>query len=159
MNKVVKLSILLIGVVFLTASCSTVNQSVREANILVELNKDDFEFSEQVIGEAETTQIFGIDFKRLFKKESGHTISTSVASDISTEQKVLLNSYFNLPVIGQVVGDKTASYALYSLFSANPGYDVIFYPQYKIEVRKPIGLGFIVKKTKVEVKARMAKLK
>jgi hypothetical protein len=160
MNKnVLIVSVTAIVMLFFGASCSTMNQSIREANILVELNKDDFEFSDQVIGRAETTQIFGIDFKRLFRKEGGHTISTSVASDISTEQKVQFNSYFNLPVIGQVVGDKTASYALYSLFSANPGYDVIFYPQYKIEVRKPIGLGFIVKKTKVEVKARMAKLK
>lgn len=141
------------------SSCTAINHSVREANILVELNKDDFELSEQVVGRAERTQIFGIDFKRLFKKQGGHTISTSISSDISSEQRAVFNSFYNLPVIGQVVGDRTASYALYNLFNENPGYDVVFYPQYIIQVRKPIGLGFIVKKTKVEVKARMGKLK
>lgn len=159
MKNVLILSVSVIAFLILGTSCSTMNQSVREANILIELNKDDFELSEQVIGRAEQTLIFGIDFKRLFKKESGHTMSTSVASDISAEQKAVLNSYYNLPIIGQVLNDRTASYALYTLFSENPGYDVVFYPQYKIQVRKPIGLGFIVKKTKVEVKARMGKLK
>lgn len=103
------------------SSCTAINHSVREANILVELNKDDFELSEQVVGRAERTQIFGIDFKRLFKKQGGYTISTSISSDISSEQRAVFNSFYNLPVIGQVVGDRTASYALYNLFNENPG--------------------------------------
>lgn len=145
--------------IFALTSCTTMNQSIREANILIELNKDDFEFSEQVIGRAQCTQIFGIDFKRLFKKERGNTIPSSISSEIGSEQRSAINMYYNLPIIGQVLGDKTANYALYNMFSENKGYDVIFYPQYKIQVEKPLLFGFIVKKTKVQVTARMAKLK
>jgi hypothetical protein len=42
----------------------------------------------------------------------------------------------------------------------NKGYDVIFYPQYTTKVSKPVlGMGFLMKITKVEVKARLGKLK
>jgi hypothetical protein len=42
----------------------------------------------------------------------------------------------------------------------NPGYDVIFYPQYETKISKPaLGLGFIVKITKVKTTARLGKLK
>jgi hypothetical protein len=44
--------------------------------------------------------------------------------------------------------------------SKNPGYDVVFYPQYEKHVRRPIlGIGFIYKKTTVIAKARLGKLK
>ena len=159
--KVIKQLILLSAIsIFFLTGCSTLNQSIREANIIIELNKDDFEFSEQVSGEAERTQVLGIDFKRLFNKEAGSTIPSSITSEVGSEQRAAINNtFFNLPVIGEVIGERTANYALYNLFTENQGYDVIFYPQYKVQVRRPILFGFIYKKTKVEVTARMAKLK
>lgn len=158
MKSIFKLSALAILVALFLTSCNNMNQSIREANILIELSKDDFELTEQVVGRAERVQIFGIDFKRMFNKEKGHTIPTSIASEVSSDQRVAFNS-FNLPVIGTVIGNPAASYALYNLFAENPGNDVVFYPQYKIQVKRPIGFGFIYKRTKVEVKARMGKLK
>jgi hypothetical protein len=41
----------------------------------------------------------------------------------------------------------------------NPGYDVIFYPQYETIISKPLLLGCIVKITKVKTTARLGKLK
>jgi hypothetical protein len=40
----------------------------------------------------------------------------------------------------------------------NKGYDVVFYPQYEVTVRRPIGLGFIYKVTTVKATTRLGKL-
>jgi hypothetical protein len=65
----------------------------------------------------------------------------------------------SLPVVGNVLGDKTSNYALYELMNNNPGYDVIFYPQYEVKVVKPIiGIGFLTKITTVKTTARLGKL-
>ena len=43
---------------------------------------------------------------------------------------------------------------------ANPGYDVVFYPQFETVTKKPvIGIGLFTKITKVKVTARLGKLK
>jgi hypothetical protein len=59
---------------------------------------------------------------------------------------------FNIPDIGDYIQDQTANYALYNLMQNNEGYDVVFYPQYKTKVQRPIGLG-IYTITAVEVTA------
>lgn len=121
---------------------------MREPNVRVDLNKSDFTLSDQVKAEATSTTIIGIDFTRLFIKKTG-----------SVEGGAALISLASLPVIGNVLSDKTANYALYELMNNNPGYDVIFYPQYETKVEKPIlGIGFFTKVTTVEVKARLGKL-
>lgn len=131
------------------SSCTTVNKTMREPNTRVELTKGDFTLSEQVSAEAKTTKVIGIDWSRLFKKNMGTVegggLSISVAS---------------IPVIGNIVADKTANYALHELMQKNTGYDVVFYPQYETVVSKPIlGIGFFSKITTVKVTARLAKLK
>ena len=61
--------------------------------------------------------------------------------------------------IGTFIGNKTANYSLYELMNGNPGYDVVFYPQYETKVFKPVlGIGFITKITKVKTTARLGKL-
>ncbi|MEX2597873.1 MAG: hypothetical protein WEC59_13190 [Salibacteraceae bacterium] len=149
-----KKSILLmiaIGGLFL-ASCTSVNKSMREPMTRVELYADDFDLSQQVSASAQTTRILLIDFARLFKKESG-----SVNKDGGTSIS-LYN--FSVPVIGDLIADPTAGYALYNLMEANQGYDVIFYPQYKTKVVAPIlGMGFIMSTTTVDVSARLGKFK
>lgn len=79
-----------------------------------------FILSEQVSAEATTKNIFGIDWSRLFHQETG-SIKKSSALTIN---------FASMPVVGNVVKDQTSNYALYELMNNNPGYDVIYYPQY-----------------------------
>jgi hypothetical protein len=120
---------------------------MREPNVRVQLEKSDFTLSGQVSAEASTTKILSIDFNRLFNKKTG---------TIEGSQTISLAS---IPVVGTVLGDKTANYALYDLMNANSGYDVIFYPQYETRISRPfLGLGFIYKKITVKATARLGKL-
>ena len=139
---------MMVAVLATFASCTTLNHSMREPNTRVNLTKSDFTLSEQVSAEDKTVKILGIDFERLFKKETG--VVDNGASSISMA---------NMPVIGTVLYDKTSNYALYNLMYTNPGYDVIFYPQYETKISKPLLLGCIVKITKVKTTARLGKLK
>ncbi|MBU3743675.1 MAG: hypothetical protein FGM61_03890 [Sediminibacterium sp.] len=142
------LSTLIVGAVFLS-SCTSINKSMREPNVRVELNRNDFTLSEQVTAEAQSTKIIGIDFARLFMQKTGTVTGGSIGISLAS-----------LPVIGNVLTDKTANYALYELMSKNPGYDVIFYPQYETKVIKPIlGIGILTTITTVQTTARLGKLK
>jgi len=58
------------------------------------------------------------------------------------------------------MSNRTANYSLYELMYQNPGYDVVFYPQYETVKNKPfLGLGFLYNKTTVRTTARLGKLK
>jgi hypothetical protein len=150
MKKFTKL-FFLIAFVAAFSSCTTLQKSMREPNARVEFNKADFTLSEQVSAEATSTKIIGIDFSRLFMKSSGTVEGGAAAS-------TLIN-LANIPVVGNYLTDQTANYALYELMSKNPGYDVVFYPQYETKVVKPIGLGFLMKTTTVKATAKLGKLK
>lgn len=156
--KVVKIISLFVILIIGFSSCKTAHHSMREANVLIELERSDFELSQQVNASATRTLILGIDFSRLFTKETGATIKTSITSDNPIESSFPYSTFIHLPIIGELVSNRTAHYALYNLFQANPGYDVLFYPQYKIELKR-YGLGIFYRKTTVEVTARMGKLK
>lgn len=141
-----------LAIVALLSSCTSINKSIREPNTRLNLQKSDFTLSDQVIGEASTTQILGIDFARLFMKKSANVNKDGFPAgplgiDISS-----------IPVIGGFVMNKTSSYALYDMMDKNKGYDVVFYPQYEVTVRRPIGFGFIYKVTTVKATARLGKL-
>lgn len=130
------------------SGCTTIHKSMREPNVRVELNKGDFTLSGQVTAEAKSVKIIGIDWQRLFMKKTGGVEGGAAGINLA-----------NLPVIGNVVSDKTSNYALYELMNTNPGYDVIFYPQYETKVVKPIiGIGFFSKTTTVKTTARLGKL-
>lgn len=133
-------------------SCKTTLNSMREPNTRIELQKSDFVISEQVSAEAKTTQILSIDWNRLFKKDMGMINSDNAVPGLLSFTTQILS---NLPL----PTDKTANYALYNLMSTNKGYDVVFYPQYEKVVERPIGLGFLYKKTTVKVTSRLAKFK
>ncbi len=118
------------------------SHSMRELNTRVEFVKNDFNFSDQVTAEAKTTKILGIDWARLFKKKVGDTNGNA--------------NVVSIPVVGNLLVDRTSEYALYNLMENNPGYDVVFYPQYEKKVVKPfLGLGFIVKTSTVKATARL----
>lgn len=148
MKKTISKLVCVVAVVVAFSSCSTLSMSLREPNVRVELDKNDFALSGQVTGEATTTTYFGIDFERLFTKKTG-TIEGSGAAAISLA---------NVPVVGDLMVDKTSNYALYEMISKNAGYDVVFYPTYEKKVVRPIGLG-IYKITTVKATARLGKLK
>jgi hypothetical protein len=139
------LSLIVIAIFF--ASCNSSHRSMREPNTRVNFAKGDFTLSEQVSAEAKTTKILMIDFSRLFKKEMGSIEGAPV------------DLIASIPVIGGFISDRTQSYALYNMMANNKGYDVVFYPQYETQVKRPIlGLGFIFRQTTVKATARLGKL-
>ena len=141
----------LIGFVLLTfgmQSCTSVGKTMKTPNSRVELNADDFDFSDQVEATAKSTMILGIDFSRLFKVESG-SIGGSAASLLG-----------GIPVIGSSISSPTQGYALYDMMENNPGYDVVMYPQFTTKTSCPVlGLCLIVNHQTVTAKARLGKLK
>ncbi len=131
------------------AGCTTYNKTMRDSNVRIDLTKNDFTLSDQLSAEAKSTRIVGIDFSRLFMKKTGEISNGSGGITLAS-----------IPVLGTVVADRTANYALYDLMTSNPGYDVVFYPQYETKVVKPIlGIGLIYKTTTVKATARLGKLK
>lgn len=148
MKKQIKKIALLIVVLGAFASCTTLTKTMREPNTRVNLTKADFTLSDQYSAEAKSLKILGIDWQRFLNKKMG-TIQGGSSSI----------SLASIPVIGNYLADKTANYALYDLMNNNPGYDVVFYPQYETKVVKPfLGIGFIVKITTVKATARLGKL-
>ena len=133
-------------------NCTNINKTMREPNTRVNLEKKDFTLSDQVTGEATTTQILGIDFQRLFNKKGG-----AVNKDGALSGPLGIN-LASIPVIGGVIINPTASYALHDIMEKHTGYDVVFYPQYEVTVKRPIGLGFIYKITTVKATTRLGKL-
>lgn len=139
----------LLTVSLLFASCTSINSTMREPNAHVQFESGDFEMSDQVSASAKTSTVLGIDFARLFKTKFGAVEGDNVASALGA-----------LPVVGGFVSDPTQGYALYELYQSNPGYDVVFYPQFVTTATCPVlGLCFIQKNTTVDVKGRMGKIK
>ncbi|MBN1182921.1 MAG: hypothetical protein JXB49_11580 [Bacteroidales bacterium] len=123
-------------------SCSTSTRSMKEAASYIEFTASDFEYSDQVTGEATQVKIVGIDFARLFSKKYG---------EINAPAGTL-----SLPIIGNYMNGMVNLYALYNIYQDNPGYDVILYPTYE---SKKTGIPVIFVTTKVKVTARLGKLK
>ena len=122
-------------------SCATVSKTMREPSTLVELSAEDFEFSSQVSAEAKVTTVLGIFTLSDSKRRSGH-IDRGFASSAT--------------VFGLFSGmSRAEAGAVYELMEANPGYDVVFYPQFT-STTKP---GLLLRRETVQVKARLAKLK
>jgi len=148
MTKQIFKMVLFVAFIATLTSCTTLNKTMREPNTLLELSKSDFTLSDQVTAEAQTVKIIGIDFARLFMKKTGVVQGGAVSVSLAS-----------IPVIGNFVADKTANYSLYELMNENPGYDVVFYPQYETKILKPIiGIGFLTKITTVKTTARLGKL-
>lgn len=147
MKKSIIKSAIFSGILMLgMASCSTTYRTMAEPNSQVLFNKADFTFSPQVTAEGKSVKVFGIDWIRLFSSTKVGSIDNSI-------------SVANIPVIGNLISDRTGGLSLYKLMEENPGYDVVFYPQYKRKVRRPFfGIGIIYKKTTVETTARLAKI-
>ena len=108
-------------------------------------------------------KIFIFDFDKTMcftpEPEEGKVIFKNKTGTVSGEGGINALSLSSIPVIGNYIGDKTSAYALHDMMENNQGYDVVFYPQYDTKVSRPfLGLGFIIKKTKVKATARLARL-
>lgn len=142
------LKLVIAGIIL--SSCTSINKTIREPQSHVEFYKEDFVFSEQVTAEASTSKVFGIDFSRLILKKTG-----------KVENGFNSGSQFKIPIIGNLFSkhEKTTDYALHELIQQNPGYDVVFYPQYEVKIVRPIlGIGFLNKVITVRVTARLGKI-
>jgi hypothetical protein len=151
-KRITSIAFICVSMLFVS-SCTLKKNMIREPNVFVELEKDDFELSEQVSAEAVEKTILFVDWQRLTNKEVGV---------VDGSQSPLPNpvDLVSVPVIGSYIASPAKNYALYNLLQANPGYDVVFYPQFEIVQEKPIiGIGFFKTVTTVKVTARLGKLK
>lgn len=149
MKRVMFTSLVVFAGMLFFAGCTSVHKTMREPNAKVEFDKSDFTFSEQLSATATSTMILTIDWQRIFKQETGSVDGSSL--DIN---------FAMIPVVGNMLIDKTANYALYELMKNNPGYDLVFFPQYETKIEKPfLGIGFIYKTSTVTTTARLAKIK
>lgn len=149
MKKYFKLLFILVGLMVGFSSCTSTMKTMKEPNVLVQMKKEDFTLSDQVKASASSTRILMIDWSRLRKQEKGDAVNGLVGINLAS-----------IPVFGSVVLDPTQNYAMFELMKANPGYDVVFFPQFETTVEKPfLGLGFLYKKTTVTATARLGKMK
>jgi hypothetical protein len=131
-------------------SCTSLHKTMREPNVRVELERGDFDLSQQVSAEATSVRVLGIDWQRLLNKEQGSVEGWAFSAV----------NFGYIPIIGNGISEPTSFYALHEMMKNNPGYDVVFYPQYEALVKRPfIGIGFIYKKTTVKATARLGKMK
>jgi len=136
--------LLVLGVIALfMSSCQSYRHSMREPANHVEFYADDFELSEPVTGEATITRVLGVDWE--------HTFGTTTTG--------IVNNNYELPIIGTLLSNTGANYAIYDLLQKNPGYDVIFFPQVEVHRSAPIlGTDFF-STTTYKVTARLGKMK
>ena len=124
------------------SSCTMLSHSMKSPAHHVEFQKDDFTYSSQLTGEAVETKVLMIDWARLFKKEYGEVEGSA--------------NRLSVPIIGNLVAGKVNFYALYNVMRDNPGYDVVFFPQF--ETKKFSFLPFF-QQTRVKVTTRLGKIK
>ena len=130
------LFVILLAVVAIATSCSTTNRTMKEPIVQFQLNADDYILSEQVVGEAPVTRVFGIDWSRLFTNRYGQ-ISTPIYGITTT---LSLDT----------------QYAVYDLYEKNPGYDFVMYPQVTVVTS---GVPGLFQQDKIKGVARLGKMK
>jgi hypothetical protein len=141
--------LLIAAVLTVFSNCTSINHTMREPNTRLNLTKSDFTLSDQVSAKAKSVTVLGIDWARFFTKREG-SVETDGSSSIS---------FASIPVIGNVISDRTSNYALFELMKENPGYDVVFYPQYETKVLRPVlGIGFLTRITTAKTTSRLGKL-
>ena len=147
-NKKMKYLPIFISLLFF--SCTSVHKTVKQPMSHVELNRSDFDLTEQETAEATSVKILNIDFARLFTNKTGFV----------DEMNNGVISATSIPVVGQYLADRTTSYAFYNLMDNNPGTDFIFYPQTEKKLICPVlGICLINSITTVRVTSRLGTFK
>lgn len=134
------------SILLFLSSCSTSYQGIRKETTYIQFDKDDYEISSQLSGEATEIRLFGIDFARLFKKTSGNFDANGYAAIV------------NVPIVSTLAYSpkRAQQYALYNLLKYQSGYDVVIYPRFET---KSSGIPFIYRVTTAKVTARLGRLK
>lgn len=140
-------SILSVGLIALVmSSCTTSQLGISDSNAFIRFEKEDFSISEKISATAVETRILGIDFGRLFKKESGNFDSRGYA----------INPKVPVPFLSNKLTPTTVqNYTMHRLLSENPDYDVVLYPRFEEKEFNVLGL---YRKTDTKVSARLGKL-
>ncbi len=144
-----KLSVLfcIVAIAASFTACRTAGNAVASQNILYEFGRNDMDVSDQKSAEASSTKIIGIDFARLFNKESGNFNSEGYAGVVKGQ----------IPIVGVIINPTTVqNYALYNLLKAEPTYDFVLYPRFEQETK---GIPFLFTTTKAKVTAKLGKIK
>ena len=128
--------VVLVAAAFVATSCSTALKSMQEPFVGFQFTADDIVLSEQVVGEATVTRVFGIDWARLFTNKFGALTAPVIGATSAI-------SFDNM-------------YAIYDLMEKHPGYDFVMYPQFESIAE---GVPNIYVKTRVKVIARLGKMK
>lgn len=139
--KKINILFVLVLVFALLSGCATSTMTRKGATPVLEFNKEDFEISNHVTGEATVEKILMVDWARLFNKKYG---------------MIEIPTYAVFSIIGQQATFYPQLYAIYNILQENPGYDVVLYPQY--ETTKS-GFPVFYSVTKVKVTTKLAKLK
>lgn len=140
-----KIAFIFVGGMLLLASCST-SRTMRDSNARLNLTPADLEISQPFTAEAKVVKVFGIDWKRLFRKDGGSIEGAPATSTMSLA---------NLPIVGGFVQDKSQSYALSKLYQEHEGYDCVVFPKF-VTVTK----NYVVFSTTVtKVESRLGKIK
>ena len=165
-----KLLVLIVAVASLS-SCQVNRRSMRESNYQIWLNKSDISYTDHVVGEANQTKVFGIDFERLFSRKfelgginnlPADPVGGGLGSGTVSSSSSIVNGVMNTNIVSafsNVVGlggniSRVEQFAIHDLIVKNPGYDLVMFPQFEVR-RKWFIIG---SKTSVSVKARMAKI-
>ena len=137
-----------LAVLMSNSACMNVKKSIREPQNRVIFNSDDYVFSERISGEAREVKVLGVDWSRLFLRQTG---------TLKEDKEGIWFYLSQIPIVGGVFSKKKRpeSYALYDLMRKNAGYDVVFFPQFEHNSINVLG---IVKITDVKVSARLARI-
>lgn len=144
-----KLSVLfcIVAIAAAFTGCRTAGKAAASQNILYEFGRNDMEVSDQKSAEASSSKILGIDFARLFNKESGNFNSEGYVGVVKGQ----------IPVVGIIINPtKVQNYALFNLLKSEPTYDFVLYPRFEQETK---GIPFIFTTTKAKVTSKLGKIK
>jgi predicted DNA-binding ArsR family transcriptional regulator len=160
------LPIFVIILVHSLSSCTVSRRSMRESNFQLWLNRSDIEYTEQISAEATQTKVLYVDWKRLFSRKWDYGgvgdlpadpfhVPISGVSNVATNFEDASIIAAASAIIGINNISRTEQFAIANLIKANPGYDVIMFPQFELHRQ-----WFVVgSKTKVVVRARLGKIK
>jgi hypothetical protein len=140
-----KVLFVFVATMLLLSSCST-SRTMRDSNARLNLTPADLEISEQYTAEAKVVKVFGIDWKRLFRKDGGSVEGAPTSGGMSLA---------NLPIIGGFVQDRSQSYALSNLYQEHQGYDCVVFPKFTTTRKNYV----IFSTTVTKVESRLGKIK
>ena len=151
-------NVLIVSILTLFLSSCVVSTGIKTANTQIEFNRGDFEISEQFTAEAKVVRILGIDWKRLFRRQSGNFDPQGFAKEDFAIKGLTALPFipYILPIIGVSPFSTAQNYALYNLLKEHEGYDIVIYPKFE---RDLVRIPFFYSRTKAKVTTRLGKLK